>query len=88
MNNLNWAEKCGVRLLFGKVPEITLDDALDNFIQVEKLNASKSKGNLLYLAKCLIAKEEAVKAVFYLSQAKKLPNRTIEVIFDFDFLIF
>ncbi len=51
MMNLNWAEKYGVRLIFGKVPEITLNDALENFTQVEKLYTNKSKGNLLHLAK-------------------------------------
>jgi hypothetical protein len=51
MMNLNWAEKYGVRLIFGKVPEVTLNDALENFTQAERLYANKSKGNLLHLAK-------------------------------------
>jgi hypothetical protein len=53
MCNLNWAEKTGVRLMFGKSPDVSLDDAMENFVQVEKLHKNKSKGNLLYYAKVI-----------------------------------
>jgi hypothetical protein len=51
MMNLNWAEKYGVRLIFGRVPEVTLNETLENFVQAERLYTCKSKGNLLHLAK-------------------------------------
>ena len=36
MCNLTWAEKYGIRVLFGKVPEITLEDAYKDFLKVFK----------------------------------------------------
>ena len=51
MCNLSWAEKTGVRLVFGKVPSVDLSDALNDFLKVEELHKNKSKGNLLHLAK-------------------------------------
>lgn len=79
MCNLSWAEKTGVRLVFGKVPNVDLSDALKDFLKVEELHKNKSKGNLLHLAKCLIIKNDIKKAVEYLHLANKLPNRTAEV---------
>lgn len=76
MCNLSWAERSGLKLIFGKVPNITLNDAMENFEQVEKLYGNRSKGNLLHLAKCLIAKNDVQKAVAYLKQAGQLPNKT------------
>jgi hypothetical protein len=51
MCNLSWIEKNGIRLLFGNVPSVTIDDALSDFLKVEELHKQKSKGNLLHLAK-------------------------------------
>jgi hypothetical protein len=51
MLNLNWAEKTGIRLMFGKIPDFSLDDAFNDFSKAQELNANKSKGNLLHLAK-------------------------------------
>jgi len=41
MCNLNWAEKYGIRLVFGSIPAVTLDDALNDFLKVQN--------NLLWL---------------------------------------
>ncbi len=35
MCNLNWAEKYGCRLVFGYIPDVTLDDALNDFLKVK-----------------------------------------------------
>jgi hypothetical protein len=51
MCNLSWAERYGARVVFGKLPEVSLDDAYNDFLMVEKMHKNKSKGNLLYLAK-------------------------------------
>ncbi len=34
MCNLSWAEKYGVRLVFGKIPDISIENAYQDFIQV------------------------------------------------------
>lgn len=78
MCNLSWIEKNCVRLLFSNVPEITFEDALNDFERVEVLHRNKSKGNLLHLAKCLIVKNEVERAKELLKVALSLPKRTAE----------
>ena len=34
MCSLSWPEKYGIRVLFGKTPEITFDDAYNDFLKV------------------------------------------------------
>ena len=51
MQELSWAEKYAIRLLFGKIPAVSTDDAMNDFLRSEQLHSGKSKGNLLYLAK-------------------------------------
>jgi hypothetical protein len=50
MFNLNWMETSAIKLLFGKLPEFKLEDAISDFNKVETLHSNKSKGNLLHLA--------------------------------------
>jgi hypothetical protein len=78
MMNLNWAEKYGIRVLFGKIPDIGPDAAYNDFLKVEELHKNKSKGSILHLAKCLIQKKEIKKAIDYLKLAYELPIRTSE----------
>ena len=35
MCNLSWPEKYGVRLVFGKVPDVNLEDAHRDFLRVK-----------------------------------------------------
>lgn len=51
MLKLSWAESYAVKLLFGNIPKLTLDDALNDFLKAETLHPRKSKSNLLYLTK-------------------------------------
>lgn len=78
MCNLSWAEKGGIRLIYGKIPRISIETALDDFVAAEKIHPRKSKGNLLYLAKCLIAKGKVSEAREYLEIASSLPSKTSE----------
>jgi len=54
MCSLSWAERYGVRIVFGKMPNITIEYAMENFSKVEELHKNKSKGCSLYLAKVKI----------------------------------
>jgi hypothetical protein len=78
MANLSWAEKYGIRLIYGQTPAVSVDDAFRDFLKAEELNGGKSKGNLLYLAKCYIQKFQTEKAVTLMKKAIELPNRTSE----------
>jgi hypothetical protein len=51
MVKLNWAESYAIRLLYGKIPTVNIDDALNDFLRAEKLHPKKSKSNLLYLTR-------------------------------------
>ena len=53
MCNLNWAERYGVRILFGKIPNVNIELALADFLMHEELHTNKSKGCSLYLAKVI-----------------------------------
>jgi hypothetical protein len=53
MCNLSWAERYAARVVFGKVAQVNLNDAYEDFLMVEKMHKNKSKGNLLYLAKVI-----------------------------------
>lgn len=80
MQSLSWIEKKGVKLLFnGEIPGVTMDDALRDFERVEQLHPNKSKGNLLYLSKCLIdQKQQPQRCRELLMTAVNLPTRTPE----------
>lgn len=78
MCNLSWAERYGVRVIFGKVPSVDIDLAMSDFLKHEELHKNKSKGCSLHLAKCYINKGEIEEALKYLSVASDLPTRTIQ----------
>lgn len=77
MCNLSWAERAGIRM-FGPVPNVSLDDAFEDFLKAEELQKNKSKGNLLHLGKCYISKNQMSKAIECLKKAKELPTRSAE----------
>lgn len=78
MLNLSWAERYGVRLIFGKIPNVSIEYAMEDFLKVEELHKNKSKGSTLHLAKCYINQGNIDEALNYLSIAKDLPTRTNE----------
>lgn len=78
MCNLSWAERYGIRLIFGKVPNVNIESAVKDFLKVEELHNKKSKGSTLYLSKCYINQNEIAKAIEYLKIALELPVRTNE----------
>lgn len=51
MLGLSWPEKYAVKLFCREMPEITIENALDDFLQAENLNPKQSKSNLLYVVK-------------------------------------
>lgn len=78
MCNLSWAERYGVRIVFGKVPDVSIEYAMEDFLKVEELHKNKSKGCSLHLAKCYINQRNIEKALDYLNVAIDLPVRTNE----------
>lgn len=78
MCNLSWAERYGVRVIFGKVPNVDIEQAMSDFMKHEELHKNKSKGCSLHIAKCLINRGETEEALNYLNVAIELPTRTIQ----------
>lgn len=82
MCNLSWAERYGVRVIFGKLPDVTIESAMKDFLKVEELHKNKSKASSLYLAKCYINQGNVEEAIKYLKIANELPIRTNEHLID------
>ena len=70
-------------MIFGKVPNVTIEYALNDFLKGEELHKNKSKGSSLHLAKCYISQGNIESAIKYLNIANGLPTRTSEVNFLF-----
>ncbi|CAF0869074.1 unnamed protein product [Brachionus calyciflorus] len=78
MSKLNWAETYAIKLIFGNIPKITMDDAFNDFLQAENLNPQKSKGNLLYISRCFIEKNDKENALKYLNYASMISSKNNE----------
>lgn len=70
---LSWVERQVAGTLFAAPPTSTVEEALTNFVNAEKLNPGKWKENQLFIAKCLIEKRDYYKAVEWLDKATSLP---------------
>ena len=67
--SLSWLERKAASAFFATPPTATYDDALKDFLEVEKLHANQLIENLLYIGQCYIAKHDKVNAVKYLKKA-------------------
>ena len=67
--SLSWIERKAASAFFATPPSATYDDALADFLETEKLRPNQWIENLLYVARCYIAKNEKANAVKYLKQA-------------------
>lgn len=70
--NLSWFERKAASTFFATPPEATIDEALEDFLQSEKLNTAKWIENLLYLARCYISKGNKIEAKKHLQTASKI----------------
>jgi hypothetical protein len=70
--NLSWLERKAASAFFATPPSATIDDALKDFLEVEKVRPNVWIENLLYVAKCYIAKNDKTNAAKYLKQAAAL----------------
>ncbi|WP_207494142.1 tetratricopeptide repeat protein [Aridibaculum aurantiacum] len=77
MVNLNWAKKAAVKLLFGGLPDATIDDAIKYMEKSRQLDKYFVL-NHLELAKAYKADNKPAKAIEILNLLVKLPNRTAD----------
>uniref|UniRef100_A0A914ZY90 Regulator of microtubule dynamics protein 1 n=1 Tax=Parascaris univalens TaxID=6257 RepID=A0A914ZY90_PARUN len=67
--NLSWLERTAATALFGTPPTATIDESLADLLKAEELNPGELD-NLLFIAKCYLAKGEHSKARTYLFKMK------------------
>lgn len=63
---LSWVEKKTAEFLVAKFPKTTVDEALQDFLEAERLNPKPWGDNSLLIAKCYLAKDDEESAVKYL----------------------
>ncbi|XP_050502648.1 regulator of microtubule dynamics protein 1-like isoform X2 [Diabrotica virgifera virgifera] len=71
---LKWYERKVASTFFGDPPSSTYPDALQNFLEAEKIVDYDWKSNKLMIAKCLIQSGEYKEAVEWLDKAKNSNN--------------
>ncbi|KAI6227687.1 Tetratricopeptide repeat protein [Aphelenchoides fujianensis] len=69
--NLTWFERKAAATFFTAPPTATVDEALQDFLEVEKLRPEWID-NLLHIARCFVAKQDKQKAAHYLQLAVKV----------------
>ncbi|KAK0411606.1 hypothetical protein QR680_005741 [Steinernema hermaphroditum] len=70
--NLSWLERKAASTFFAEPPTATIDEALRDFEESERLKPNQWMENLLYLGRCYIAKGNKESAVKYLKVADGL----------------
>ncbi|KAF8561785.1 Regulator of microtubule dynamics protein 3 [Paragonimus westermani] len=76
--NLSWVERQFAARLFATPPTATIEEAVKDFEEVERIQPSFYAANQLYLAKCYISRSDYRGAAIWLHKAKQLldQNRT------------
>ncbi|CAH0549785.1 unnamed protein product [Brassicogethes aeneus] len=67
---LKWYERKVASTLFATPPNATFEEALEHFMECEKLSNHDWKENKLFVAKCKVAQGEYKEAVTWLDEAK------------------
>lgn len=74
VSDLSSLEKWLVKVMYGSLPPASLKDAIANYEKSRQLDPGLSV-NYLELAKCYHRKDDDKKAIEYLNELLKLPNR-------------
>ena len=75
---LTWIERKIAATLFATPPSSTAQEALEHFLEADRLSTRKWKANLLYIAKCYIEMRDTKSAVSWLDKACRLPTNSQE----------
>ncbi|GMR59045.1 hypothetical protein PMAYCL1PPCAC_29240 [Pristionchus mayeri] len=69
--NLSWLERKAAAAFFAAPPEATIDEALRDFLAANDVRKGWIE-NLVYIARCYIAKKDSKNAAIYLAEAIKV----------------
>lgn len=70
--NLSWIERKTASALFAAPPTATIEEALEDFLEAERLNPGVWLDNLLFIARCYLAKNDKNMAAKYLKLAVEI----------------
>lgn len=71
---LSWMERKVASTLFAAPPTATVDEALQEFMEADRLQTAEWKENLLYVAKCYIEKRDYYTCMDWLNKANSVPT--------------
>ncbi|KAF6768484.1 hypothetical protein AHF37_03665 [Paragonimus kellicotti] len=74
--NLSWVERQFAARLFATPPTATIEEAVKDFEEVERIQPDFYAANQLYLAKCYICQSDYRGAAIWLHKAKQLLDQT------------
>lgn len=69
---LTWVERKVAATLFATPPTSTVEEALEHFLEAERLNPGVWKENMLFIAKCYIEQKQYSDAVEWLEKADSI----------------
>jgi len=75
--NIQWAKKAAIKVLFGGMPDATIENAIDYMEKCKKLEPYYVR-NFLDLAKAYKFNQNPAKAIEVLNQLTRLPIRTAD----------
>merc|ERR1719175_203424 len=73
VSQLSWIERKMASTLFASPPSASLPEAIQHFLQAEKLKPDGWKENRLFIAKCFIGEGDYNQAVIWLDKADSIP---------------
>eukprot|EP00092_Neocalanus_flemingeri_P029756 GFUD01032304.1.p1 GENE.GFUD01032304.1~~GFUD01032304.1.p1 ORF type:complete len:425 (+),score=92.78 GFUD01032304.1:53-1327(+) len=79
VSQLSWIERKMASTLFASPPSASLPEAIDHFLQAERLKPDGWKENRLFIAKCHIGLGEYNQAVIWLDKADSIPLASQDV---------
>ncbi|KAI6206320.1 hypothetical protein M3Y94_00896500 [Aphelenchoides besseyi] len=74
--NLSWIERKTAQLVLPDMPTGTVDEALKDFLEAQKLRPNWSE-NLLYIGLCYEAKKDPINAQEYFKKAAEVPSKNV-----------
>ena len=76
---MSWIERKMAATLFASPPTASLPEAIQHFLQAEKLKPDGWKENRLFMAKCFIGEGDYSQAVLWLDKADSIPLASADV---------
>lgn len=74
VSELKWYERKMASALFATLPTATVEEALEHFMEAQRLSSVEWKMNMLYIAKCKLKMGHKDEAMAIVARAQRLPS--------------